>query len=124
MNTRMVRCTDGTEIEVHASYKFNDHTWSILPEAEKNRILQERNDYKRSRYNNHGDDRSNISQITTGTAIQANDLQSVVQSVQQLQSQINEMNNNRNDNNSNNTPPAIIMGGRNEQANLRSRNQN
>ena len=119
----MVRCLDGTDIEVHASYKFNDNTWKILPEAEKKRILKERSEYKRSRYNNYNDDRSTISQITTGTNIQTNDLQSVVHSVQQLQSQINDMNN-RSEHNSNNTPPTSIMGGRNEQANLRSRNHN
>jgi hypothetical protein len=121
-DTRMVRCTDGTEVKVHASYKFDDRTWNLLPDAERNRIIQERSDYKRGRHGGGPDDRSTISQITTGTAQQGNDLQSVVQSVQQLQMQISNMSNNSND--GNDTPPTSIMGGRNEQASLRSRNRN
>ena len=119
----MVRCNDGTEVEVHASYKFDDRTWNLLPDAERNRIIQERSDYKRGRRGSGGtpDDRSTISQLTTATSQQQNDIQSVVQSVQQLQTQITNMANNNND--GNNTPPSSIMGGRNEQSSLRSRNR-
>ena len=117
----MVRCNDGTEIEVHASYKFDDRTWNNLPDAEKNRIIQERSEYKKGRYNNN-DDRSTISQLSTGTSQQNYDIQSVVQSVQQLQTQLTNMSNRSDE--SSDAPPTSIMGGRNEQASLRSRNRN
>ena len=120
-DARMVRCQDGTEIEVHPSYKFNDAEWNALPEAERNRISLERSNHKRQRNNNTSGGASIISEITT-----QNDLQSIAQSVGVLQQQISSITSNHNnkDNNSNTTPPSSIMGGRNEQASLRSRRQN
>ena len=61
----MVRCTNGTQMEVHPAYKFTDVEWGILPEAEKSKIIQERNQYKRSRQNSSIN--SSISEITTVT---------------------------------------------------------
>jgi hypothetical protein len=118
-DTRMVKCTDGTEVESHASFKFSDEVWAVLPEAERNRILQEREEYKRRRYNGNSDDRSTISQITMA------DLQSVNQSMSNLQQQISTLTSQANNNQENNeSPPTSIMGGRNEQANLRTRSNN
>jgi hypothetical protein len=115
-DTRMVKCTDRKEVESYASLKFSDEVWAVLPEAERNRILQEREEYKRRRYNGNNDDRSTISQITM------TDLQSVNQSMSNLQQQISNLTSQANNNQENNeSPPTSIMGGRNEQANLRTR---
>ena len=118
----MVRCTDGTEVEVHASYQFDDHQWNLLPDAERKRILNERAAYKRRRFgNDNNDNSSNVSQITTNT--NNNDLQSINNSFNALQQQISSLNTSQLTQN-NQEPPASIMGGRNEQASLRSRNNN
>ena len=117
-DSRMVRCSDGTEVEVHASFQFDDNVWFSLPEVERNRIVQERQAYKRQKYRG-GDDRTAISQITTGT--NNADLQSTVQAMQQ---QISSIQSQQNVQTSNNIPPSSIMGGRNEQTNLRTRNSN
>jgi hypothetical protein len=127
-DARMVQCTDGSQMEVHASYRLTDDQWHILPEAEKTRILTERANYKRSRgYNNNPDDRSTISQLTTITG--GDDIRSISESVNNLQRQISNLQsqpsrNNNNADDTNNGPPGSIMGGRNEQASLRSRNRN
>ena len=124
-NARMVRCNDGTEMEVHPSYKFSDAEWNSLPEAERNRITLERANYKRQRNNDNTGGASVISEITTHNV--PNDLQSIAQSVGVLQQQISSLsstaNNNDNIARNSNTPPPI-MGGRNKQASLRSRRSN
>ena len=121
----MIRCTDGSEVETHASFKFSDDVWAVLPDTERTRILHEREEYKRRRYNGGNDDRSIISQITTATPHAAADLQSVTQSINNLQQQISSLQSQSNVNNDNNAgPPSSIMGGRNEQANLHTRSNN
>jgi hypothetical protein len=57
----MLKCTDGIEVESHASFKFSDEVWAVLPKAERNYILQERKEYKCRHYNGSNDDRSTIS---------------------------------------------------------------
>jgi hypothetical protein len=120
-DSRMVRCSDGTEVEVHASFQFDDNVWFSLPEVERNRIIQERQAYKRQRYGG-GDDRTAISQITTGTNVP--DLQSVSNTVQAMQQQISSIQSQQNEQQTSDNPPSSIMGGRNEQASLRTRNNN
>ena len=118
-DARMVRCLNGSNMEIHPAYKFSDDEWNLLPESERNRIIEERQSYKRSRLNNnnyHQSSGSVISEITTGTP----DLQSIANSVNQMSRHINELQNHNNNNN--NLPPSSIMGGRNEQRELRSRN--
>lgn len=128
-DARMVRCTDGTEMEVHPSYQFNDSEWGILPDTERNRILEERRNYKRGRNNNDTDNRSLVSEITTGD--RNDDLCSIAASVTQLQNRISSMhsvppaNANETGGDNNNRPPSSVMGGRNEQSQLRgSRHRN
>ena len=101
-HARMVQGEDGTYIEVHPSYSFQPQVWQNIPQAEKRRLQSERQEYKRSRTGTHTTDRTTISGITTDqTQVTGND----------------------NTTEGNNTHlPHSIMGGRNEQANLRSRN--
>ena len=122
-DARMIRCTDGTEIEVHPAYKSSATEWNLLPEAERNRIISERSNYKRQRVDGHNNGTSSvISELTTNNQ---GDVRSIVESVQNLQHQISSLVSHPSDNdNNNNTPPSSIMGGRNEQSNLRSRNRN
>ena len=118
-DARMVRCTDGTDIEVHPAYKFSDTEWKLLPEAERNRIISERSNHKRQRLSSNS---SVVSELTTHNS---NDMQSIAQSVNQLQQRISSIISlpDTNDNDHDNIPPSSIMGGRNEQASLRSRNR-
>lgn len=118
--------TDGTEIEVHPAFHFNQEVWNLLPQEERTRLRDERNAHRRRRlnsggYNNSGgydnnDGRSTISEITmqqqqrpnnnvapTNEHTQPNDARSVREA---------------------NSTTGSIMGGRNEQASLRSRNTN
>ena len=88
---RYVTGSDGKTYEVHASYKFDSNVWSNLPQSERNRIMEERRVYRESK-------KRSASQISTddGTAI-------------------SEMTTDRT------TTGGTVMGGRNEQASLRSR---
>jgi hypothetical protein len=101
---------DGNEIQVHPAYQFSSTVWANIPRDEQERLRNERNDYRNVRqmtshnqgyggYNNNpppsSEQRSIVSEITTG----------------------------RNNNDSTSTSGSI-MGGRNEQASLRSRNPN
>ena len=115
-DARMVQCTDGTQMEVHASYKLKSHQWNILPQAEKNRITRERAAYRRSRQRNNDDDRSTVSEITS-------DVRSMSETLTRMQAQISSLSQAGSQNDSGSVP-ATIMGGRNEQASLRSRNGN
>jgi uncharacterized membrane protein YgcG len=126
-DARMIRCTDGSEMEVHPAYQFTDQEWNLLPEAERTCIIDERNAYKRKRQGN--DDRSLISEITTdhNNNPRQEDLRTIAESVQNINQRISSMtsNNDRRDNSTNeNLPSPSIMGGRNEQSSLRgSRNR-
>ena len=72
---RIIRCTDGSSLEVHASYHFPDDVYMKIPVDERNKLRSEREAYKRRRYDN--DQGSNngssntppsvISEVTTGT---------------------------------------------------------
>ena len=121
----MVRCTDGSEMEVHPAYQFNDQEWNLLPEAERNRIIDERAAYKRRRQGT--DDRSLISEITTDrNTSRTYDLRSIAESVQSLNQRISSLTSNSGtqQERSNDGPPPSIMGGRNERSSLRgSRNR-
>ena len=110
-DARMVRCSDGTEIEVHPAYDFTDDEWFRLPEAERSRITDERTRYKRARTNRYADQQSvAMSEITTTDNIEMQRLSNRISAVESSQD------------NSSTSGQVSIIGGRNEQANLRSRN--
>ena len=111
-DARMVRCNDGTQVEVHASYKLKNDVWNNLPQAERDRLIRERASYRRTRQRNNDDDRTTVSEITT-------DFRSISETLTRMQAQLSSMSN---DNQDGSAVPTTIMGGRNEQASLRSRN--
>ena len=91
-----VTCSDGTIVNVHPANYIDPATWNKLPNDVKSKLSQQRQEYKRRR---------NISESNTGTS---------------GQSMISDISHD-------NAPPSgstSIMGGRNEQADLRSRNTN
>ena len=110
----MVVCTDGNYLEVHPSYSFTTQQWNALPDAEKRKLQQERAEYKRQRKGiNYDELRSIVSKISTATGFkQQQEYPNSVQdrSVQEQSTAIT------------NDSRSTAMGGRNEQANLRTRN--
>ena len=102
-DARWVTGNDGKSYEVHASYKFHDNVWQQLPYNERQRVLEDRKRYHESRKRNASEistnDRSNVpAQVSTDTS----------------QSHVSQVT----------TDQRSIMGGRNEQASLRSNNGN
>ena len=112
-NERMVQGKSGNWIAVHPSYKLPKEVWLDLPDAEIQKINNERAAFKRSKSNN--DSSTVISQLTTDTSGMAT-IQVPISMIQQAKSTQAE---NESTSESGNTNP---MGGRNEQAQLRSRN--
>ena len=41
--------TNGSRMEVHPSYRFNDEEWHKIPQPTQQQLIQMRNEYKRSR---------------------------------------------------------------------------
>ena len=106
-DARFITGTDGRQIEVHPSYNFPPHIWNLLPQNEVTRILNERQ--------RHRDDgkRQRISTTATVAVPPAIDVParnnnngSVISNVSTQRQETQ----------------ASIMGGRNEQASLRTRN--
>ena len=112
-DARMVRCSDGTQIEVHAAYDFTNDEWFRLPETERIRIADERARYKRARTNNYDQASVGVSEVTTST--ENDDIANLRNRISAIESQNNGANTNE---------FTSIMGGRNEQANLRSTRNN
>jgi hypothetical protein len=105
-NARNVTGNDGNQIEVHASYNFPAHVWNNIPSAEKERLKQERINYKRQRTISalsSDDIASIVSGLTNATGLSVAATSTVATP---------------------NSTTTSIMGGRNEQATLRSRNTN
>ena len=101
-------------MEVHASYKFTPEDWDRLPCDEKNRIINERKEYstqKRQRRNEEQVSmissvaRSVISELRQNSSSNPDDISTLADGTAAA-------------------PPSSIMGGRNEQAQLRGRNPN
>ena len=103
----MVQCNDGTHIEVHLDYYFTTDECFRLPEAERIRTIEERTRYKRSCGN---DNKTVVREITTG-GVQDN-----TRSIQQIISAFES-----NTGYAKSRVSGSIMGGRNEQSNMRSR---
>ena len=104
---RWVTGTDGKSYEVHPSYKFNDNVWQALPYNEKQTILEERKQYFESR-------KRNVSEISVDKRSNSNNSSNnskVPEQVSEHGSYISQIT----------TGQGSIMGGRNEQASLRSR---
>ena len=118
-DARMVQCHDGTQIEAHPVYDFTSDEWQRLPEAERSRIREERTRYKRSRRGGRDADNDTIiSEISVGvktTALQDH-LREFGRQIQELDTAVAD---------TRSTTPieaGTVMGGRNDQASIRSRN--
>ena len=109
----MVRGKSGKWIAVHPSYKLAGDIWSDLPNAEIKKIHEERAAFKKSRSTN--DSATVVSQLTTDSNGMAT-IQVPISMIQQATSTQEEK---QEPSDNGNTNP---MGGRNEQAQLRSRN--
>ena len=103
---RWVTGTDGKSYEVHPSYKFNDNVWQALPYNEKQAILDQRKQYVEDR-------KRSVSEISVDNRSNNNNSSNSQKIPEQISesfhiSQIT-------------TGQGSIMGGRNEQASLKSR---
>ena len=106
-------------MEVYPSYNFTPDQWNKLPDSERRGILDQRRQYKNRRYGDSnngnypsmkGNDNANNSNNNTGSATIVSEITTVNRQSQQ---------GNTNDEGSLRSTP---MGGRNEQANIRTRN--
>ena len=108
-DARWIDGIDGTSIEVHPSYNFPPHIWNLLPQGEISRINSERQQYRGSR--DHKRQRmSTVASIPPAIEMHPNNdvavNGSVISAVSTQQ----------------NGSQGSIMGGRNSQASLRTRN--
>ena len=124
-----VTCNDGTRLEVHPAYSFSDAVWNKIPQETRSRLMDQRREYKRTRsvaqsdssyrcnqyrgnYYNDDDQRSQYSTFSSGPPSTNNRNQS------ESATHISEITTNNGDGG------GSIMGGRNEQASICTRNAN
>ena len=99
--TRIVVCSDGQSREVHPAFSFSEKVWNTIPQKERGRLMDERREYKSSRSNSSATVISEITQQSSDSSKNPS---------VQFQSGTKK--------------DGSIMGGRNEQANFKSRNFN
>lgn len=114
---RMVKGKSGKWLAIHPSYKLPKEIWLDLPDAEITKINDERTAFKRGRSDN--DNVTVVSQLTTDTNGMAT-IQVPISMIQQAATgtRVSDDATNQEQENSSTNP----MGGRNEQAQIRSRN--
>ena len=117
----MAQFNDGPQLEVHLAYYFTNNEWHRLPNVEIIRIVDERERYKISRTTRYGGDTSSV-EIIEITTENENGVNTVQGRLQILQQRISELETESHAGESG-RPPSSIVGGHNERANLRSRNQ-
>ena len=111
---RYITATDGQTMEVHASYKFSAEDWERLPREEKNRIIEERKAYSAQKRQRR--DEAQVSMISSVARSVISELRQAPNNTSDEVSALGE--------GTAAAPPRSIMGGRNEQAQLRGRNPN
>ena len=122
-DAKWIRGRDGKQIEVHPSYDFPSHIWNNLPKGEQDKIRQERSKHKTNKRvastveaiinESNLDARSIISAMTDATR---------ARNVSQTKSGTGGGNGNGSP--SANSNRSTMMGGRNEQMDLQTRNRN
>lgn len=102
---RYVTGKDGKTIAVHASYHMNENVWFNLPENERKRIMKECEEYRNSKCQRSlAETQSQVpAEVPTGNPVPRSDVSAVTTGT---------------------AAGGTIMGGRNEQQALRSRNTN
>ena len=114
---RMVKGKSGKWLAIHPSYKLPKEIWLDLPDAERRKINDERATFKRGRSGNDG--ATVVSQLTTETNGMATiqvPMSMIQQAATSVHSNIDKVQQEQDD------VSANPMGGRNEQAQLWSRN--
>lgn len=121
--------SSGQVIECHPSFSFPNAVWRDIPREDRNRISELRR--QNSSNNRNSGNSSVISEVTQGTTyINGQQFTLVPTSLQNQQSQVAQVSTSLPPAPLSTTPPnpptsqITIMGGRNEQASLRSRNVN
>jgi hypothetical protein len=134
-----IQGNDGNRMEVHPSYQFSDDQWQKIPQPVRDQLTQMRREYnaKRQRQTSQASMSYAQGQPTASTPMYVQQTQQYPHSVvpynvygaaplpppppaTQDRTDISEITTNRHQSGTTNT----IMGGRNEQAQLRSRNTN
>ena len=117
-NARFITGTNGRTLEIHPSYNFPPEIWNVIPANEKRKIVEERNNYSNKR--------QRISAVqyaaSVPPAISANQGHHNISSVAGSMAGSSTWRNTEPNSQSNDQQSISIMGGRNEQASLRSRN--
>jgi len=110
---RFITGSNGRTIEIHPSYNFSPEIWSVIPHAERRRITEERTQYS----NNKRQRISAVGTIPPSINLEANQPQSTAASLSGMGSTNQSVNTNQ-------YQVSSIMGGRNEQASMRSHRSN
>lgn len=117
-HARFITGTNGRTLEIHPSYNFPAEIWNVIPVNEKRKIIEERNNYSNKR--------QRVSSVqyaaSVPPAISVN--QDHNDATSMAGSMVSSVNNRNPDFNNNDQSGITMMGGRNEQASLRSRNPN
>ena len=117
-NARFITGTNGRTLEIHPSYNFPPEIWNVIPPNEKRKIIEERNNYSNKR--------QRISAVqyaaSVPPAISVNQGQHDASSVAGSMAGSSVGRNAETNSQANEQQSTSIMGGRNEQASLRSRN--
>ena len=103
-DARFITGIDGKTIEVHPAYNFSPLIWNNLPQMEKKRIMQERSDYRSAK-------RQKVSETRTTMPVMHQNPSVSNTVISDVSTDSNVAPN-----------TGSIMGGRNEQHSLRSRN--
>ena len=112
-DARFITGTNGKTIEIHPSYNFPPNIWDVIPYAERRKITEERSQYS----NNKRQKISSVGSIPPAINLNDDQSQSMVGSIMGHEPPNHSVNSNRNQMGS-------IMGGRNEQASMRSHRSN
>ena len=109
-DARFITGTNGRRLEIHASYNFPPEVWNAIPQAEKRRINDERQQYRENKRMRV----SEVAYIPQAINVQQDDARSNTGSAVGSTTQSRAI--------SESNTSGSIMGGRNEQAQLRARN--
>jgi hypothetical protein len=117
-----IRCTDGTRLEVHPAYNFSTDEWNKIPQQEKDKLVHLRRDYKMSKHDARQASQVNGYYHPYPYAPPPH----YYPPPNPTEHEIKETTTQRQDEDKDATKGRVgfLMGGRNEQARLRSKNPN
>ena len=112
-DARFITGSNGRTIEIHPSYNFPPEIWNMIPHVERRKITEERTQYS----NNKRQKISAVGTIPPSIDLEANRRQSAIASLSGMESNNQSVGTNQ-------YQVSSIMGGRNEQASMRSYHSN